>query len=535
MARKTTVESEIKRLRSLLNPAIRGKNTNIILETLASGYSSTLINQAEFIHDQMYIITATDRYLEQRLSDYGLSKPENVGLDDEIFRQVGISVINTKQIRDLLHEILAIMFGDEATKAFAVSTEFQPFSLEDGDDLQVKFDGQAPVTIVLSADSFTNINTASAQEVADAITKELRKQGNSATAVIRDDGTNVYVALMSGTDGPSSTVSVVGGKAQNILKFPKSRNTTQNASTQWTIVQENGFLKFTWSGGSDPSVGKIAVGDYANIYGASFSDPNKGAFEITEVLGGAVNNAYFKVSNPNGVDEIVVQGTDDAILFFYPEKFNLAKKTRYAAVFQSEKNLLQIFLPATTKVVRRERAGAAYLNDNYISGTPDTLGPYIYDPSQPFAITDVGTTSTGSITPLTDRVIEVADSSSFPDESGLLILGYGTSHQEGPIPYIARPSNNTLLISPAYTVQKNHPAGTDIALVNNGPVVISQDGSDYPFYITDVVSGRIYAQELIEIVKASGINVVYTILYPNDIGLGKYGTENSDKVIVWGE
>jgi len=537
MARNTTEEEEYKRLRGYLNPAIRGVNTDAILHALASSLSVKLVNNVEFVHDQVYIATAVDRYLDQRLADYGLNRPSNVGLSDDIFREVGISVVNRKQVRDLIMDLLTTMFGDESTKATSQSSQFEPYSLQDGDSLIVKFDGQDPVTVNFSSDQFSNINTALAQEVADSITKELRRQGKTGSAFVKDDGLGAYVTVLSNAAGPSSSVVILGGRAQNELKFDEIRGTTGTVSTQWTVTQvSGGALRFTWSGGSDPSVGKCAIGDYVNIYGTSFSLVNRGTFTVTAVQGGAISQAYFEIVNPNGIAEIVVQGTNDAVLFFYPFRNTLSTKNRYAAVYQTEQRLLQIFMPATTKVVRREREGSAHLNDNYVSGAVNGYGPYIYDLAQPFTISDVATLTTNQLGPDSNRVIQVADSSLFPDTQGYMILGYGTSHQEGPIPYLARPSNGSIIINPSYNIKNVHPVGTDVALIAvNGPVKLAQDGSDNGFYLTDVVSGRVYAQELINTVVATGIKVVVTILYPDDIGLSKWGTEYSEEKYVWGE
>jgi hypothetical protein len=40
---------------------------------------------------------------------------------------------------------------------------------------------------------------------------------------------------------------------------------------------------------------------------------------------------------------------------------------------------------------------------------------------------------------------------------------------------------------------------------------------------------------LIQSIVATGINIVFTILYPNDIGLGKWGTIYTENPIIWGE
>lgn len=529
-------EKEYKRLREFLNPAIKGKTTEAVLRSLAAG-AGYLIDQIEAVNQQLYIATASDKYLDQRLADYNLVRPPNVGLSDDVFRDIGISVVSRKQVRDLIEQLLLTMFGDEATNATSRSSELETYNLDDGDTLIISFDGQDSAIVTFTNDQFANINNATAQEVADAITKSLRKQGRNGRAFAKDDGAGGYVVLISDTVGPSSSVVVLGGRAQNILKFDRIRPTTAGPSTQWTITQvSGGSLRFTWTAGANPSIGKVRVNDYVNIYGTAFSSENQGTYTITQVKGGTVGNAYFEVSNPSGVAETTNQGTVDAILFFNPFINNLSTKIRFAAAYQTESRLLEIFIPATTKVVRRERRGAAHLHDDGLPSDPGVEGPYIFDLSQPFIISSTGTVSSSQIDPDTGRVIFVSDSSEFPDEQGFIVLGYGTSHQEGPIPYLARPSNSSLLLNPSYKIKNIHPASTDVAFVaQNGPIVPKKDGTDIPFYITDVVAGRGYAEELIKTVAATGINLLITIVYPGSEGLGKWGTATDEKTYVWGE
>lgn len=851
----TSKQEQYERLRKLFNSAIRGPNTDAVLWALANP-AVDLINNIEAVHDNVYISTAIDRYLDQRLADYNLIRPPQVGLSDDIFRQIGISVINKKQVRELLTSILGIVFGEELTQATAKSSQLEPYNLDDGDLLKIKFDAGNVVEVRFNTSDFTNISSASAQEVADAITKSLRSQGKTGRAFAKDDGLGGYVVLASDTEGPQSSVAVYGGRAQNELVFEKVRPTTAGASTQWTVTAvSGGLLRFTWSGGPNPSVGKIRIGDYVNIFGSGFSAVNQGTFNIVDVKGGIVNSAYFEIENPAGVGEIVVQGTSDDVLFFQPFKNSISTKTRYAAIFQEESRLLEVFIPATTRVVRRERKGAAHLREPFlttetysagtnqivdigfpaksaindgdyflinsannnslyyvylstvvsgggestaavntafdvpgifvngfpgdvntggqtfmsasagnltrivipmyredaISGTtklliyrnpvdisnlgtflgesdtinissidtvlnnfqfnfstpiplnttdtylflmdgtnistpgptdrlrvqlsvsgnpyaagaavsvngwptpynytiydvapvfdwvfevfvsssvtpldpaipgrtgipvdissavtstdvavavsntlngnsnfnsykptsnisricwseigvtdvpvngnisgltisqvqagvdsvsttttvanpsdslPDQEGPYTYDLSQPFVLSDIGTELSSELSPDSGRVVSVADSSQFPDEQGSVIIGYGTDRQEGPIPYLARPSNSTLLLSPAYKVVNTHPSNSEVRLVSQlGPANIDKVGRDFPAYLTDIVAGRNYVEDLIKEVAATGINLVITILYPGDEGLSKWGTENSDKVAVWG-
>jgi len=627
----TTPEQEYKRLRSYLNPYLKGPTVEAILTALASGASAPLVENVRAVNDQLYIATAKGRYLDERLAEHGITRPPSVGLSDDVFRQIGIEVKNRKQVRDLINNLLNAIFGDEFVRASNQARAYEPYNLQDGDTLIINFDDSVTVPIEFNTSEFANIAAATAQEVADTITKTLRSLGYKGTAIAKDDGNGPYVLILSDTIGPASSVTILGGRAQNELKFDAAVPAGGNMSTQWTLsLQPGGVVRYTWSGGANPQLGKVSEGNYINIYGGGFSaSSNEGSYTIVNAVGGPVNVSYFEIVNPLGTSGIVVQGIDDAILFYNPVRKTLNSRLSYAAVYQASARMLQIFLPAATKVIRRGREGAAHLHDDpYVSYTllsqpnngdlfnisntvilnagadfvigatidetvqnmrdaanamsstvlafanknvlnvfqkdlaitmvgtytgvasitgsgplgdinslqPGQPGPYMYDTSQPFTVSNIGTTLDQNLDGTMPRVIQVADSSQFPDEQGNLIFGYGTQNQEGPVPYIARPSNNTLLISPAYNVKKTHPTGTDVALVAaKASPEVSRDGLDYPFYITDVVSGRIYAQDLINEVAASGINIVFTILYPNDIGLGKWGTQYSENPTIWGE
>lgn len=535
----TTPEEQYARLRSYLSPYVKGNSTDAILQALAAGNAAYLIDNVRSVNDQVYVATASGRYLDELLANAEIVRPPSVGLSDDVFRDIGIEVKNRKQVRDLINNLLDAIFGDEYVRATSPSRAFEPYNLQDGDTLIVNFDENNTVPITFRTGQFQNIAAAKAQEVADAITKNLRSLGFSGTAIAKDDGNGPFVQIISDTVGASSSVTVLGGRAQNELLFDSSVPAGGNMSTQWTLsVQPGGVMRLTWTGGANPQIGKLTEGEYVNIYGGGFgSSSNEGSYTITKAVGGAAGIAYLEILNPLGTSGVVVQGVDDAVRFYSPTRKILASRQSYAAVYQPSARMLQVFLPAATKVVRRSRIGSAHLHDpsDPASLLPHQEGPYMYDTSLPYTISYIGTLLNQSLDGTMSRVITVNNSSLFPDAQGNIILGYGTSIQEGPIPYIARPSNNTLLISPAYTIKNSHPSGTDVALVSEkAPPSISKDGLDYPFYITDVVSGRLYAQDLINSVAATGINIVFTILYPSDIGLGKWGTQYSENPVIWG-
>jgi len=529
-----SIEDEQKRLRSYLNPSIRGPGTDAVLNALSTG-ASYLINNVEQINDMLYVVTAEGQYLDQLLAGRNITRPDNVGLADEAFREIGIAISTRKQVRDLVHEILRIVYGEDFVRASIQAEELETYALENGDNLIVSFDDQPPVTIVFKASQFSNINSATAQEVSDAITKETRRLGRKGSAIAKDDGIGGYPVLISETNGPSSSVRVLGGKAQNKLRFAEIRQTTGLAATQWTISIENGgIIRATWSGGPDPSVGKVNKDDYVNIYGTAFSAVNRGTFTITNSHGGVSGEAYVEWENPTGVSETTAQGNDEGILFFSPERKTLVSKNTFAAAFQTENRLLEVFMPATTKVVRRNRIGSTHFVTSG-SGLPDELGPYIYDITKAYVIGGEECETTQLVDGNAELLITVNNASDIPDKQGHLVFGFGTSREEGPVPYTARPSSTQLLLNPSYVFENSHPSGTNISLISqNFPFDPATDGTSYQSYITDVVAGRLYAEELIRLVAATGIQLVFYILYPGDTGLGHWGTVNSEITKIFG-
>lgn len=527
-------EQDKKRLRSYLNSTIRGQNTDAILEALSTGVQH-LRENTEAIHDMLYITKAVGRYLDARLSDSNITRPDLVGLSDEVFREIGIEIKNRKQVRDLILNILRIIYGEDYTRATMDASELEPYLLEDGDTLIIQYDDTDPVEIVFSSQDFTNIGNATAQEISDVITKQINNLGANGAAFSNDDGLGNCVRLISEVDGPVSSVKILGGKAQNKLRFPSIRPTSAQITTEWTLEpKDGGVVRATWTGGPNPSIGKVRKGNYVNIYGSAFSPINRGTFTVTAVQGGDLGNAYVEFDNPLGIAEVVLQGDLEGMLFYSIEKTTILSKLTYASMYHTQDNLLEIFMPATTRVIRRDRIGAAHLPDAGVPATEGNEGPYLFDETKPYVIGSEQCLTTSNIDLADSSIIQVDNASDFPDAEGQLIFGFGTEKEEGPIPYIARPSGTSIIIDPSYKFQQTHGVGTDISLVaSNLAMEVASDGTDYAVYLTDTVSGRLYAEELIDLVVASGIRVAITILYPNPIGLENWNKDDPEAQEAW--
>jgi len=533
------------RLRQFLSPAIGGPNTDALLEALAIGDDLNDAN-IEAIHDQLYLVTATGRYLDRLAANVGFVRPVNVGLSDEAFSNLAVVSTATKQITPVLLDLMEIFYGPESTRAFVVSTANEPFALADGMQLAMEFDGQEPLTVTFRSTEFANITAATAKEVADTITKQIRNLTDSLAAKAyavdyTDDTTGlIYVKLFSGAKGPSSTVRVMGGQAQNFLLFPAPLATTQTIGTQWQVAITGSALRFTWIGGTNPSLGLVNVGDIVSVFGGVFFSENRGSFEIISVVDGTVTNARFTVSNPLGIAQAVIQLAANDITFMNPVRRSILSTARYATVFEVAPNVLNVFLPATTQVVDRQLEDAAHLHLTALES--DFMGPYIYDTTLAGVLTEAQTSLVSLIEPgQTYRTISVVDAVDFVDGVGYLMFDFGYDNQEGPVKYVGRPSSQLLLVDPAYSFLKLHSPGANITFLSSrAPIDLKEDGSQFPFYLTGIANGRLYAEDLIDQLVATGLTLIITILYPGDVGLGNAGlptTGNpplSDAVRVWG-
>ncbi len=91
-----------------LNPAFRRKkNWRALMAAFAAG-DALIRDSARNARDQIYLASATGRYLEKRAADRGVSKPNNTGISDELFRQLAISIVNSKLVQPALNKVLEV-------------------------------------------------------------------------------------------------------------------------------------------------------------------------------------------------------------------------------------------------------------------------------------------------------------------------------------------------------------------------------------------------------------------------------------------
>jgi hypothetical protein len=165
--------------------------------------------------------------------------------------------------------------------------------------------------------------------------------------------------------------------------------------------------------------------------------------------------------------------------------------------------------------------------------------PYLHDPTVSLVITENQTTLAQPLEANHQYpTILVASTTGFPDASGYVVFGFGFEYQVGPVPYLGINGSGQLIIDPAFNVPVAVPNGAIVNLAAR----MSDDQvphGDGDFWITPSPAGRVACEVHLDEIAAGGRDVVKTVLYPGDVGLGGAGLPThgvprlTDAVSVW--
>jgi hypothetical protein len=202
------------------NPALRGPGWDALIAGLADG-DCTNFDNIKLAFNQLYKISANGIYLDRITANDGIVRPKNIGISDDIYRQLAIKITNNKIVTEAILEVLAVYYGEDALRAHATTANYEPFNLSSGDDFDIIIDGLYQVKVTFNNSEFSLISAAKASEVAAAITRAFIIAGIKAFALSFVDPADnkSKVKIYTNSLGLKGTVQIISGKAQNTLKF----------------------------------------------------------------------------------------------------------------------------------------------------------------------------------------------------------------------------------------------------------------------------------------------------------------------------
>jgi hypothetical protein len=145
-------------------------------------------------------------------------------------------------------------------------------------------------------------------------------------------------------------------------------------------------------------------------------------------------------------------------------------------------------------------------------------GPYVWDLSAPFVLSDNIATLTESIQAGQTIPLLSLSANTIPAAGGFVVFDYGLNTQEGPVQYLYTPNDTTIVIDPSYVFQYDHAIGSNIISIDNkGPHIMSGLGTEYPPYITNPSDVRVTLENLITSVASAGIFIDFLVRYPDQL------------------
>lgn len=395
-------QSKYDYLRQFISNYIQGANVDAILGTLADE-TQKLEDLSIAVTDQLTISTASGEYLTRLAAEIGIVSPADLGMSDDSFRDLVIKINAEKQTSESIHLILNTFYGDEATHAWIQTTIPEPYVLSDSMSISMQFETDEVITVSVLESDFRNISQATAQELSDVLTRGIRNKGINAFAQAYEnfDTGQKFVRIFGAAKGPISSVRVLGGEIQSVVKFPKFRKTDQVFSpvnyTVWEIKRTEGStVRFRWFDGNvAPLINQVQIGDRVLLYGEQIKNIGlSGTYAIKQTrpsaLSPATNSGYFEVdmpfiSDPNYIAYITQLNTSDIQFFVANRSTPLANK-RYALAFEPDQNKIKIYMPATTKIISRDLTSGMHLHYLHKNGSLNGTYGHATDPTKQIRI-----------------------------------------------------------------------------------------------------------------------------------------------------
>lgn len=350
-------KGKIDQIHDLLPNHLNSK-TNTNWKALVDAIGEQDQNTADLVTEvrkQFFVKTASRPYLDRLAANNKIARPRLVGMDDPSFRQyIPVLSYQPKQVKLIIDQLLDIFFFKESTTAFITSSNFQPFNLNDGWELELSVDEQYNDRIIFKASDFTDINNATANEIVASINRQTKY--SYATAYYDSITKNTFIRMFTNTVGSKGSLRILGGRANTALRFNGFIADAGNGvNTQWTVTKVGDEATFTNTGGANPGIDKLQEGDIVIID----LPGNQGSFTITNV--DLVNNS-FKFINLFATPGVVINTSADDVKFLRPQKFVAYLNPRRAMTWETSPGEITVEMPTSPPVVKRSLKGSAHIN-----------------------------------------------------------------------------------------------------------------------------------------------------------------------------
>jgi hypothetical protein len=358
--------SSIKRYLPEQYLTVLGKNLPAIYSALDDSVAKTEKLIQDCI-DQLFLSTATGKYLVQLGQESGFTMPANSGLDIRSYRVlIPIMVAAPKQVRLSINDLIEAFYGSDRTRALLVASVPSPYQLLDGDNLEVDTENGS-VNIAVSLNNIGDPNDVRSAELA-AILNSGQDKFVASVHINPSTGAD-YVKLLSKTSDAGGYLQIKGGTLQNLLKFPNLVDTRCQSGSNWVITKDISYselVKFTWPGtGVNPLLYNCTTGDSVTVRGIEGTELSKlnGSYILADV-----GYDYFVIKNSvfSSLSTNYTQVLDNEFVFTKDQKTRLFDKDEFALSSEVGQQTFTVTIPAVPPLTKRFLQGSAHLHGEYL-------------------------------------------------------------------------------------------------------------------------------------------------------------------------
>lgn len=313
---------------------------------------------------QLFLTTASGKYLIRLGAQEGFTVPQQSGIGVDAFRQIVPAVVSyPKQISDTIVRLMSIFYDKSLVSPSIISSVSEPFSFADKDTLLIRTD-KGDLSIGIYEEQVADITNVKATEYAGIINSA--QSDVFADTSYERESSKTYIRLTSKTYGAGAFIQIVGGTAQNVLKFPFVVETENTTGTTWTVEKKDGVLwtditKFTWDGvGTNPKIYLVKVGDYVTLRGLSAPfDVFVGTYVVEEA-----GYDYFVIRNERFqlATATLIEPAESSLIFTSDKKSTIIQNKEYCIANEANEFEYSIFVSAVPSVVKRKLRGAAFVH-----------------------------------------------------------------------------------------------------------------------------------------------------------------------------
>lgn len=188
-------------------PSVYKPETNLVMHALLLALANNDDNIESAIalgKDQLFVRTATGKYLDILGRSLGVQRPPTLGLPDEEYQELIPNLsLKPKQIRKAFYDTADVFWGPLFSRANITSGNHATFDIIDGDTISISIDGKPTQNVKVLAGDIQAQGLATAAEMVNILSRI-----DGATVTIQPDPVSGAEFLNLRTNTPGSVGSI---------------------------------------------------------------------------------------------------------------------------------------------------------------------------------------------------------------------------------------------------------------------------------------------------------------------------------------